>query len=196
MKWTPKVWKGYWLTPLQWKVVGWFLTAFAVLRYVSRDNMLANIPDIKLALICAFVPVFLWLCLCAYSRWQESIEKHKGTEKEERTRKFAFLPFFMIPLIGSGIACGLGLAFGSFSVALLGHYDFFLAEEYVIIIVCFWAFTLYCLLDKYSLRKAGNAAYFDSVEDRVAKTAETIVKKKFKDMSLEEKLELLNKLDE
>jgi len=115
-----------------------------------------------------------WMSVVQYSRYQTHIKKHKDDEDQTAARKFAFLPYFVIPCLFGAVAIIGGLLIASYSAA----HCWTVGMEYETAAAVVAGVVAYCMLDKFVLRQLGNAVYFDVVEDKIAKSAETAIAEK------------------
>lgn len=122
----------------------------------------------------------LWILVVQYSRYQCNIKEKKGTETEEASRKFAFIPYALIPVLFAGVVGFVSLVIAD---TVIGRGYIVGAEESVAFTVAV-AFVLYCVADKYAVRQVGKAIYFDTVIDKVVETAGSNPKSDFDEEDL------------
>ena len=130
--------------------------------------------EFYISLALTVLAVVGWMSVVQYSRYQSHIKKHKDDEDQTASRKFAFLPYFIIPCLFGAVAVLGGLVIASYFVT----HGWTVGMEYETAAAVVSGVVSYCMLDKFVLRQLGNAVYFDVIEDKVAKSAETAIAEK------------------
>lgn len=158
-------------------------------QLIGSRTMLTNITEpIYTIAVMAAVLVF-WILVVQYSRYQSNIKEKKGTEEEEVARKFDFVSYAVIPVLGAGIVGFLALIVSDTLIAR----EYIAGAEECVFVSALIAFVLYCFADKYIIRKVGKAVHFDLMMDKVVEVAGSAVKDAD---DFEEKLKKLKKLED
>lgn len=129
--------------------------------------MFENIIDMKETLAITAITVIAWIGITSYSRFVEHKKKNKDIDEDKYLAKFAFIPYLFIPLVFGSVAVIVGLTAGDWAVA-----KGYITSPYEIATVSATVSVLAeCLLDKYLVSHTGDAVYFQTIEDKVVKSA-------------------------
>lgn len=151
--------------------------------------MLTNIEE-PIYTIAAMAAVLLfWILVVQYSRYQSNIKEKAGTDGETSARKFDFIAYAIIPVLGASIVGFLALIVDDW---LMVH-EYVAGAEECVVAACVVAFVLYCFADKFVIRQIGKAVHFDLIIDKVVETTGSGVKDAD---DFEEKLKKLKKLED
>lgn len=155
------------------------LTLVRLTLYMVSAKMFESIPEIELVIAIAFLVTTGWLACVQWSEFQAHNKKHGG----DTDTKFAVVPYFLIPMIGAGIA-----VFASLFVAdyLIIH-DYIAGVEEIAFTTSVVSVAIYMILDYLVISHVGDATYYRTIESKVYKSTDTA------DID-EEALKLLKKL--
>lgn len=191
MQWIPRQYGKYILSNIYlWtgRIVLTIVSAFAVIRGL---NMFEHIPEINIVIAMCAVAVIGWIGLIQYSKYVQHIKANVDAPeaKQEQAKEFAFIPYLIIPVIFGAISVFAGLWVAD-CTAVKGY---FAGAEEITAIAITASIIVNCILAKYLVNHIGDAVYFATIENKVAKVAEEFPQISEEDMKLLAVLKQLKK---
>lgn len=191
MQWIPRQYGKYILSNIYlWtgRIVLTIVSAFAVIRGL---NMFAHIPEINIVIAMCAVAVIGWIGLIQYSKYVQHIKANVDAPeaKQKQAKEFAFIPYLIIPVIFGAISVFAGLWVADYT-AVKGY---FAGAEEITAIAITASIIVNCILAKYLVNHIGDAVYFATIENKVAKVAEEFPQISEEDMKLLAVLKQLKK---
>ena len=191
MQWIPRQSGKYILSNIYIWTGHIFLMIVSVFATIRGLNMFENIPEINnVSAMCA-VAVIGWIGLIQYSKYVQHIKANidASETKFKQAKEFAFIPYLIIPVIFGAISVFAGLWVADYT-AVRGY---FAGAEEIAVIAIVASIIVNCILSKYLVNHIGDAVYFATIENKVAKAVEEFPPVSEEDMKLIAVLKQLRK---
>lgn len=143
------------------------LTLVRLTLYMVSAKMFESIPEIELVIAIAFLVTTGWLACVQWSEFQAHNKKHAGDTDTDT--KFAVVPYFLIPMIGAGIAVFASL----FVTDYLIIHGYISGVEEIAFTTSVVSVAIYMILDYLIISHVGDATYYRTIESKVYKSADT-----------------------
>lgn len=180
MQWLPLQCGRYIISPLATWMFRIAITLVSAFAFIGGINMFENIPEIYITIAMCAIAMVAWVGIIQYSKFEQHIKKNIGTEKEDPARKFAVIPYFVIPVLFGAISVIVALFVTNW---VIGR-GYVATEEDIAIVAIVATIVANCVLDKALVSHIGDTVYFKTIEDKVAQVAEEFPKISKEDMEI------------